>query len=465
MEPRLKGKKYEVCYRCPGYQKPFYERFDTIEEANLRIAEIELDKKRGCLYPPIVNNTVQKNRQKNRYTLSDLLDDYVSTHGSLKWGHNYYSHSVAQIENYIKPYIGSVPVAAITTAYLNQYYSRLLNEPAKLRKCSNGEKTLISASVIEKIHRLLRSAFNYAISIDMLSKNPATNATVPEYKSKKLPSWSTAESKVAIANCGNPILELCLVLAMGCSLRIGEVLGLRWQDLHMEPALIAKKQAYIEVSQILSRIDKSAIAHLQRSEKDKISFIFPECKTANAPKTSLVLKQPKTETSSRKIYIADTIIEKLNEAKSRQDTDKKMLGAAYQDFDMVITHENGRPYEERQIRQLLEKHIKDNQLRNVVFHSLRHSSTSLKLQLSNGDIKTVQGDTGHAQAKMVTEVYAEIFDEDRQMLAQAVEGNFFSGVQDKDNEGNVEDEKMRKALNVLQEHPELSELIVRLASG
>ena len=66
---------------------------------------------------------------------------------------------------------------------------------------------------------------------------------------------------------------------------------------------------------------------------------------------------------------------------------------------------------------------------------------------------------------MVTEVYAEIFDEDRQMLAQAVEGNFFSGVQDKDNEGNVQDEKMRKALNVLQEHPELSELIVRLASG
>ena len=30
---------------------------------------------------------------------------------------------------------------------------------------------------------------------------------------------------------------------------------------------------------------------------------------------------------------------------------------------------------------------------------------------------------------------------------------------------NVQDEKMRKALNVLQEHPELSELIVRLASG
>ena len=66
--------------------------------------------------------------------------------------------------------------------------------------------------------------------------------------------------------------------------------------------------------------------------------------------------------------------------------------------------------------------------------------------LSNGDIKTVQGDTGHAQAKMVTEVYAEIFDEDRQMLAQAVEGNFFSGVQDKEK---VEEtvHKVTKAIN------------------
>lgn len=42
---------------------------------------------------------------------------------------------------------------------------------------------------------------------------------------------------------------------------------------------------------------------------------------------------------------------------------------------------------------------------NVVFHSLRHASVTYKLKLSGGYIKVVQGDFGHVQADMLTEVY------------------------------------------------------------
>ena len=44
MKPRKKGQQYEISYRCPGYSKPFYERFSSYEEANLRIAQIEYEK-------------------------------------------------------------------------------------------------------------------------------------------------------------------------------------------------------------------------------------------------------------------------------------------------------------------------------------------------------------------------------------------------------------------------------------
>jgi len=54
----------------------------------------------------------------------------------------------------------------------------------------------------------------------------------------------------------------------------------------------------------------------------------------------------------------------------------------------------------------------------VVFHSLRHTSVTYKLKLSGGDIKAVQGDSGHAQADMVTEVYGHILDEDRKKNAR-----------------------------------------------
>lgn len=46
--------------------------------------------------------------------------------------------------------------------------------------------------------------------------------------------------------------------------------------------------------------------------------------------------------------------------------------------------------------------------------------------MNHGDIKATQGDTGHAQADMVTEVYAEILDEDRKVNAQKFESMFYA---------------------------------------
>ena len=65
-------------------------------------------------------------------------------------------------------------------------------------------------------------------------------------------------------------------------------------------------------------------------------------------------------------------------------------------------------------------------LPDVVFHSLRHTSVTYKLKLSGGDIKAVQGDSSHAQADMVTEVYGHILDEDRRKNAELMENAFYN---------------------------------------
>ena len=59
--------------------------------------------------------------------------------------------------------------------------------------------------------------------------------------------------------------------------------------------------------------------------------------------------------------------------------------------------------------------------------SLRHSSITYKLKLNGGDIKAVQGDSGHAQATMVTDQYSHILDEDRKANAELFENAFYSG--------------------------------------
>lgn len=60
MKPRKRGKQYEISYRCSGYDRPFYERFPTLEEAKIRCAEIELAQARGDLRPPQKTDVAKK---------------------------------------------------------------------------------------------------------------------------------------------------------------------------------------------------------------------------------------------------------------------------------------------------------------------------------------------------------------------------------------------------------------------
>ena len=141
--------------------------------------------------------------------------------------------------------------------------------------------------------------------------------------------------------------------------------------------------------------------------------------------TRIVLKKPKSDTSIRKVWLPKTLAYILREWKKTQDELKGFLGDEYQDFDLVVAQDNGRPCENRIINKEFEKLRESTGLPKVVFHSLRHSSTTYKLKLNHGDLKATQGDTGHAETDMITKVYAHILDEDRKINAQKFEKAFY----------------------------------------
>ena len=104
--------------------------------------------------------------------------------------------------------------------------------------------------------------------------------------------------------------------------------------------------------------------------------------------------------------------------------------------------------------------IKEHDLPDIVFHSLRHTSTTYKLKISGGDIKAVQGDTGHAQATMVTERYAHILDDDRRINAEKFEQEFYSGREERSaNETMVTNPEILKLAGWLLESPKLMEFL------
>lgn len=78
------------------------------------------------------------------------------------------------------------------------------------------------------------------------------------------------------------------------------------------------------------------------------------------------------------------------------------------------------------INRALKKLINDNDLPDVVFHSFRHASITYKLKWNGGDMKSVQGDSGHARMDMVADVYSHIIDEDRRFNAQKFEEQFYN---------------------------------------
>ena len=104
----------------------------------------------------------------------------------------------------------------------------------------------------------------------------------------------------------------------------------------------------------------------------------------------------------------------------------------------------------------------------MVFHSLRHSSITYKLKLTRGDIKSVQGDSGHAQAKMVTNQYSHIIDENRKDNAKLFENAFYQGLSIEVAENRVNassDSEITadpKVIDQLLKNPELVNLLMQL---
>ena len=454
MSIRKQGNRYQVIYRVPGEASPRTETYKSEDEALIRDAQIRLAKKNGTFEPP-VRRAKGKIAPKKDVTVKEFMDEYVEVYGLKKWGNSFYTANLGLIHNYINPYLGDRYVRSLTARDLDGYYTMLLDQPAVVTAGHLDTGAKVTAHTVKRVHKLLKSAFGKALVWEYTSVNPTIGATLPEAKSKERAVWSDEEALQALNACEEDSpLRLCLYLALGCSMRLGEILGLQWSNVHMEDKLLETGEAYLRVDRELNRCENASIEALERVNRSTIILKFPTVMPRKAT-TTLVLKAPKTESSNRVIYLPTAVAEELKRAKRKQAEYQALLGDEYKDYDLVVSQINGRPYEIRIIDKMLYKLIEKNGLRPVVFHSLRHSSTSLKLKLSRGNIKAVQGDTGHAEARMVTDTYAHGFDADRKLIAQEMDSAFFSKVGAEAKPTELDEATMAMLRQLLRSNPTL----------
>lgn len=425
---RKHGNKWEVQYRICGHKKPFSERFDSEEEANLRKAQVEFDAKKGRLAPPAtvksVNPLTRTELEKSRktITLGELMERYMRDHGEKNMTPSCFANTQTRIERHIVPHIGDIPVVELTAPLLADYFSKLSE---KVVSPPGQEPHQLSMSTIGKCKADIRAALNWAMSKGIIDVgfNMAAAAELPEAEENDEAdaddyiAWDIDELNYALERCTDKNLRFVILMCFACTMRIGELLALDWE--HVNVLYEGHRSVHIEY-----QLQRAKEEHLNRSPKTKAYFIFPKQKPD--AESVLYLASPK-KGSKRYVQYGETVAEALRQRAEQQDLEKRLMGDDYTDFGLVLAQPNGRPYEAKTFCKRLRDFCEQEGLPNICTHSLRHTSIDIKLELSGGSIRDVMADAGHRTEKMTTVQYAAMRNRRRGQTADKLDALLKAG--------------------------------------
>lgn len=432
---------------------------DTMEQAEALKARVEKEEaEKAATNEPVTNAT---------RTLAQLIARYVRLVGRHKWGLKSYPDYVARINNYILPHIGTWKVWECTTEKLDEYFADLREFDAVIQVGKAPKK--ISNKVINEVHKFLKALFNQAMDWGYIDKNPCRkmNSTITKHISKERPFW-TRDTFMGAASLIEQekdfMLLVSMFLSVGTTMREGEISGLRWEDVYISEKDFSKRDCKVLVNREIERVYKS---ELQR-KSDDVLFVYPG--RYQHSKSVLVAKPPKSDTSDRTIWLPNTVARMLLQLKALQDEEKAFLGSDYHDYGLVFATPDGWPIEGRVFNERLQRVIEKHGLPPITFHSFRKTGTTYKLKFTQGDVKAVQGDTGHADPQILLNVYAGILDEDRQGSAELFDNLFFKGeekaepayatVEKPQQPAATINPELLSAVQLLQNNPELLKVLL-----
>ena len=346
-----RGGSYSVVYYTKenGIRKQKWESFRTEKDALHRKYMVEQYQQ------------VKKELAHRPQTVGQLIQEYVWLYGRAKWSLSMYTSTQGLIRNYINPYFGSVRLDELTPRLVSRLYMEFQQEPRYCGPYHKYEGQSVSASTLKSVHKLMHSAFEQAVLWEYVDRNPFHKVVLP--KAKAVPSvfLSPEQIQLLLRHCSVSWLRLAIELSFVCTLRRGELLALRWDDINWE-------QNSLQISKTLCRVSKDAMLMLE--ERD-VLHIFP---TDAHSRTALVLKSPKTESSNRIVYFPSSLKHSLFEWQKEQE--KSAIGELPR---LIFAYEDNRPLQGGVLTKHFQGLLTKCNLPKVTFHSLRHSSITYKL--------------------------------------------------------------------------------------
>ena len=411
-----RGNTYSVRYNYKDHAgKPCkgWETFKTKAEAQERKITVEKELLDGTFLVP------------DTMTVEEMLYKWIPIQSSKhKWSPKTYTQSVAMVQNLIVPYIGKRKVQDLRTYDIEQFYATLSQTPCgqyvhgeKQELTENQKKRLLSSTSIHEVHTLLKTAFSYAVDWDLIHKSP-TPREAPKINTEERTIWDERTMLAALQTIENPALHLAVHMSMILSLREGEILGLQPGDIDFDAA---DGRGTITVGRSLQRTEKAA---LEKTDPNQIYHIFPDQREGSS--SALVLKKPKTKKSSRTLYLTRPLKEELLAWLEKLRQDELAMDGRYRNCGQLFRLPNGMPVAPEALSKWYRAWRAEHpEFEKIVFHGLRHSSATYQLMISGGDVKAVQGTTGHASANLLVNTYAHIQQDSRKKLGKRFEEGFY----------------------------------------
>lgn len=276
------------------------------------------------------------------------------------------------INKHIKPALGAIQLTELHPHMVQIFINNLKK----------------SSATVRRIYSVLYSALEKAVKLDYITKNPAVGCEIPRPEQKEIHPLEDQQITALLNTAKGGNLEYIITVALFTGLRQSELLGLTWDCIDFNVGTI--------------NVNKQLV----RPEFRKENGLFI------APKNG----------KNRTIVPALRVMKIFQLQKYRQAELQLKVGPLWENaHNLVFTNEIGEPLKQMYIKTKFNAVVSAAGLSSIRFHDLRHTYAVNAIRAGD-DIKTVQGNLGHASAAFTLDKYGHFTERMKQDSANRMEG-------------------------------------------